>query len=100
MRTQLLHSYQTFRSRGRSHGTQQQEYRIAHSVGSTRCRNLMLESDGQVHASSFRSVAASRRLESIASVEERAQMCTRYEIWGSGVRISSGAPNPAVKSIY
>jgi len=51
----------------------------------------MLESDGQVHASSFRSVAASHRLESIAS-RGRAQCCTRLRIWGSGVRISSGAP--------
>src|SRR5262245_581627 len=51
----------------------------------------MLESDDQVHASSFRSVAASRPLESIAS-RGRAQCCTRLRIWGSGVRISSGAP--------
>src|SRR5262249_20630590 len=34
---------------------------------------------------------ASRRLESIAT-RGRAQCCTRLRIWGSGVRISSGAP--------
>src|SRR5262249_51899220 len=63
-RTQLPHSYQAFRSRGRSRGTQPPEYRIAHSVESTAVEIEMLESDGQVHASSFRSVAAS---------------CTRFE---------------------
>jgi len=55
----------------------------------------MLESDGQVHASSFRSVAASRPLESIAS-RGRAQCCTRLRIWGSGVSNLFGRANKSL----